>query len=65
MYVFGGYNGGNLNDLWVYDPQTDSWSQLASGATVRYGHTAVTIGGKMYVFGGSGGGRLNDLWCIE
>ena len=63
MYVFGGYgNSGYLNDLWVYDPQTDAWQQLSSGATPRNGHTAVAIDGRMYVFGGYSDGRLNDLW---
>jgi len=63
MYVFGGYcDGVKTNDVWVYDVVTENWVQKTSGATARYGHTAVTINDKMYIFGGIGATYLNDLW---
>jgi N-acetylneuraminic acid mutarotase len=67
MYIFGGWNAGSrYNDLWRYDPPTDAWQQLTSGATVRSNPIAVPIDGKMYIFGGRGvSDYLNDLWCYD
>lgn len=43
---------------------TGIYTALASGATIRSGHSAVTIAGNMYIFGGSNssGNDLGDLW---
>lgn len=68
MLVFGGYDGASrLNDLWAYNPTTNTWTQKASGATPRYYHTAVWDGqnGQMLVFGGYDGGYKNDLWAYS
>jgi len=41
----------------------DSWTQKTSGATARYGHSAVVYQDKMYIFGGTDGGNmLATLW---
>ncbi len=41
-----------------------AWTQVQCGATARYAHSSVVVGGEMYVFGGQsyGGSYLNDLW---
>jgi N-acetylneuraminic acid mutarotase len=70
MYVFGGWDSTlTLNDLWMYDPVGNDWTQLAAGANQRVGHSAWVAGNKMYVFGGDlcvGGGLLmNDLWIFN
>jgi N-acetylneuraminic acid mutarotase len=58
IYIFAGIGvgGTDLQDLHVYDTETNSWTQV-SGFTgtvppVRAGHSAATINGKLYIFGG-------------
>lgn len=45
------------------------YTQLNGGATLRYDHSAVAIGGKMYAYGGyhyqGGAAYLNDLWVYD
>ena len=41
-----------MNSVYVYDPQADAWTQLASMGTARRCHTSTVVGGKVYVFGG-------------
>ena len=48
-----------MNSAYVYDPQADAWTQLASMVTARKEHASAAVGGKLYVFGGMGtSGRL-------
>ncbi len=62
MYLFGGFDlptagppGWNpVNDVWEYDPSTDSWRMLAPMPTKRGGGVAAVVGGKSYVIGGAG-----------
>ena len=58
IYVTGGAvgPGTSANSAYVYDPQPDAWTQLASMGTARQAHASAAVGGKLYVFGGSGGG---------
>ena len=42
--------------VYVYDPQANAWTQLASMGTARRVHASAAVGGKLYVFGGWGGG---------
>jgi hypothetical protein len=70
MYICGGNDASNnrLNDLWSYDPATDTWAQLTSGPFLgRTYHTAVPIDGKMYIFGGWSiyNTDLKDLWSYD
>jgi N-acetylneuraminic acid mutarotase len=71
MYVFGGeYPIGAppfavvLNDMWEYNISGNSWTQKASGASKRFGHSAVAYNGKMYIFGGADVSSVyyNDVW---
>ena len=58
-YVTSGFDGSPalLNDLWEYDPQTDSWSQKADfPGGARLDAVVFTIGDKAYY----GTGRLWD-----
>src|SRR6185436_11532212 len=52
------------NDLWAYDPVTDTWAQKASlPSTARTEATAFRIGSKGYLAaGGDSTGYLSELW---
>eukprot|EP00964_Phaeocystis_antarctica_P010694 scaffold5888_cov62-Phaeocystis_antarctica.AAC.7 len=56
IYATGGRNeeGDMLDSVFVYDPQADAWTPLASMSTSRSGHASAAVGGKLYVFGGYG-----------
>ena len=43
-----------MHSAYVYDPQADAWTQLASMSTARRLHASAAVGGKLYVFGGVG-----------
>eukprot|EP00964_Phaeocystis_antarctica_P149269 scaffold116353_cov66-Phaeocystis_antarctica.AAC.1 len=63
IFVSGGLvEGGEADDvmstLMVFDPQTNTWTALASMGTARAYHSSVTICGKLYIFGGNAGGAL-------
>ncbi len=72
IYLGGGYTGNqvNLNDLWEYDPATDSWTQKADvpGSQGRTYAVAFAINGKGYIGLGVEGYNsinskfLDDLW---
>ena len=54
MYIQGGYNGSNMNDLWVYRAGSNSWSQITlSGLPSINRHSMVSCGGCLYIFGGT------------
>ncbi|KAJ2901845.1 hypothetical protein MKZ38_001324 [Zalerion maritima] len=67
MYLFGGTNGVTwFNDVWCYDPSSNSWSQLDCIGYIpipREGHAAALVDDVMYVFGGrtETGEDLGDL----
>jgi len=72
LYVFGGSPTGSqfVNDIYTYDPVQNKWAQVvvtsANPPSVRYGHIAKVINGKMYIYGGhTGMGYLNDLWVFD
>jgi len=60
IYVFGGFVGRPGTRVWqpipsamLYDPDTDSWKELAPMPTARGAAQAVAVGGKIYVIGGA------------
>ena len=57
------------NDLWEYDPNTDSWTQKSDLPSFpRYGCTAVVQGGRAYFLGGekaSPNPFLNEVWMYN
>ena len=68
IYVTGGDDQMSTDDLarsvYVYDPQVDVWTHLASMNTARRLHASAAIGGKLYVFGGFSDQR-EDLGTAE
>ena len=57
VYIFGGYvntptANGARDDVWVYDPSSDSFSQLADMPFAVAGHGAAVIGSRAYVVSG-------------
>ena len=57
IYVTGGQTDQGLNperSVYVYEPQADAWTQLASMGNDRRNHASAAVGGKLYVFGGYG-----------
>ena len=68
IYVTGGRNEEMSEDssAYVYDPQADAWTQLASMSNVRRGHASAAVGGKLYVFGGHNAeGRLSTVEVFD
>jgi len=73
VYVFGGLdNGGYLNDMWNYDPDTDTWTEIDQGATLpsqrQIPEMASDLQNYFWLYGGEEGhGRpfTNDLWEFD
>lgn len=75
FYVFGGYDGAvYLQDLWKFDPATDTWSDITPGGAkppIRAYHGMTlqwhtTYDDCIAVYGGmNGGGSLNDAWVYD
>ncbi|KAI0476187.1 hypothetical protein GGR56DRAFT_458997 [Xylariaceae sp. FL0804] len=67
LFLFGGTNGFQwFNDVWCYDPGTNSWTQCDCIGYIpvpREGHAASLVDDVMYVFGGrtEEGADLGDL----
>jgi hypothetical protein len=58
IYVLGGYNGGSLNTVHEYNPQTDLWERKDDLPVSRYGLGAAGVNGKIYAIGGYNQGYL-------
>jgi hypothetical protein len=67
VHRFGGTDGTQwFNDVWTYDPRTNSWSELDCIGYIpapREGHAAALVNDTMYIFGGriQDGTDLGDL----
>jgi hypothetical protein len=67
LFLFGGTDGVNwFNDVWTYDPRTNSWTELDCIGYIpvaREGHSATLVNDTMYIFGGrtQEGVDLGDL----
>ncbi|MCJ1431605.1 Negative regulator of mitotic exit [Xylographa pallens] len=67
LYLFGGTDGLQwFNDVWTYDPRSNSWTQLDCIGYIpqpREGHSAALVNDVMYIFGGrtQDGNDLGDL----
>lgn len=66
-YLTTGLHSGNLNDLWEYDSQADTWEQLDYfEGTARQGAVGFSIGNKGYIATGrSSSLRFDDLWELD
>ena len=47
-----------MESVYVYDPQVDAWTELASMSITRQHHASIAVDGKLYVFGGFSAGEL-------
>ena len=52
FYSAGGRFIGSRNDLWAYDPASDTWSILAPMNQARTGLAIAVVGNSIYVIGG-------------
>lgn len=72
LYVSGGYDdmGKMVNALpdidraWYYDPEADTWTEIAKMPSPRAAHAMVSIDGKLYVVGGTGEGA-QQVWVYD
>lgn len=67
MVVFGGSDGGLLNDIWAFNLKDDEWINLTPGPEPRTDHVAVfdPRSGRVVIYGGEtikGGAKQHDLW---
>ncbi len=61
--VFSGGPISFFNDLWEYDPVTDTWTQKNNlPGLAREAAAAFSIGNKIYIGTGTDGLFLNDFW---
>ena len=70
VLLFGGYDGSNKGDTWVYNLSTNTWTdQNPQGdkPSARYYPAMAYIGGdKVLSFGGrSGSSQYNDTWVYD
>lgn len=65
FYIFGGFDGAQrVNDLHLFDMETNLWSRVAAQGTApspRHSHAAVVYRDAMYVFGGYDGSYRCDF----
>ena len=62
VYVYGGGNstGGYYNDLWRWNPATQTWTQLANMPTAKQNIQGAYWNGKIYVPGGFNGAHITE-----
>jgi N-acetylneuraminic acid mutarotase len=67
-FISGGLNGSYLNDLWIYDPVTDTWSAgTPMPAAGRMGSACFVINGIAYIIGGRTSSSLSiaEVWAYD
>ena len=70
IVVFGGWNGRKaLNDLHIFDFQSESWTQLEMSSdtpSARNNHATVVFDNKLFVHGGHDGTKwLSDMYILS
>lgn len=70
LWLFGGSSPTNLNDLWRYDPQANTWTELRPAGSLppaRLGHTLIydSQRDQLVVFGGQARGFFSDVWAYS
>ena len=69
FYLFSGMNnGGQTQTSFVYDPQTNTWSNVANTPFVKYysGSASIEKYNSIYLFGGNDkNGRTNETYCYD
>jgi N-acetylneuraminic acid mutarotase len=71
MYVFGGKANGYRNDLWAWDPLSQTWDQLNPTGLIpaaRWGQAACIGDGKWFIHGGFDSGKKKKkkklIFCL-
>ncbi|MEX2379710.1 MAG: kelch repeat-containing protein [Vicingaceae bacterium] len=67
-YVFGGYDGSFLNDLWRYDPQSDQWQAMTPlPDSERGGAASFVIDSIAYIIGGKTDSlqAIKEVWAYN
>ena len=66
IYIMGGYNGTNFNDVWESGDGSNwlegNYSNIWSSRRLL---TAVVYSNKIYIMGGYDGSSFNDVWSWE
>mmetsp|Transcript_17216 Transcript_17216/g.12238 ORF Transcript_17216/g.12238 Transcript_17216/m.12238 type:complete len:82 (+) Transcript_17216:496-741(+) len=69
MFIFGGYDGHYLNDLYQFNFYNNKWSCIEVKNVwpkSRYRTSMAVLDDKMYMFGGHDGARqLNDFYVFS
>lgn len=68
VYILGGRNEIDLNDLFVYDPKERSWSEVEIAQRIpkpRRRHSAVFICSSLVMFGGFDSEFYNDMYAMH
>jgi N-acetylneuraminic acid mutarotase len=68
LWIFGGCNEVCLNDLHVFDTESNEWKQVRGHGKrpiPRWGHSCTAFGHKLYIFGGYDGNFMNDLHIFD
>jgi hypothetical protein len=65
LVMFGGFDGEELGDTWIFDGTT--WTpSSAVGPGARGGHAMATLGSTVVLFGGFNGNNvLGDTWIFD
>lgn len=59
-------SGNNYDDMWMYDPATNVWTQIEDfGGIARRYLTSFTIGNKAYAGTGTSGTNFKDFWVYD
>jgi N-acetylneuraminic acid mutarotase len=58
-------NGTTLNDIWEYNPDTNSWTLSTYMPGSRYSAVALTINNKAYIGYGVNGAQLSDFYEFD
>ena len=61
IYVTGGGDFGVMSSVDCYDPDTNTWSQMANMNIARRGHSLVSLHGRLYAIGGWDVGSVNSV----
>ena len=71
IYVTGGHGGGQtMSSVDCYDPDTNTWSQMANMNIARDSHSLVSLHGRLYAIGGCGVDSVevydpdNNTWTL-
>ncbi|CAI2378495.1 unnamed protein product [Moneuplotes crassus] len=69
IYIFGGRNETDCNDLYCFDVLTKKWTDLYNQDSLlpkaRRRHSAIFVGRTMVLFGGYDGVYLSDMYYIN